>query len=77
MFFWMKLVNGVSDGASGRASGSSDGVIGKTKQSHRFEPIGFCRTVAVPSDVEMRGALWNLESSEDFMVFVKPYLAGG
>jgi len=29
MFFWMNLVNGVSDGGSGKASGSSDGVTAR------------------------------------------------
>lgn len=32
MFFWMNLVNGVSDGGSRRASGSSDGVIGASER---------------------------------------------
>jgi hypothetical protein len=33
MFFWMRLVNGVSGGGSGRASGSSDGAIGGNKRN--------------------------------------------
>jgi len=32
MFFWMNLVNGVSDGGSRRASASSDGVIGASER---------------------------------------------
>jgi hypothetical protein len=41
-----------------------------------FVAGGYFRTGAALSDAEMRSILQGFEQSEDFSLFVKPYLAG-
>lgn len=52
------------------------GQLYRNAAEHGFEPAAFFRTVAALSDNEMRGILENFEASEDFSLFVKPYLRG-
>jgi hypothetical protein len=62
------------DGRSCQECGFTLGQLYRSATEHGLEPSGFFATVAKLSDNEMQGVLENFQSSEDFSVFVKPYL---
>ncbi|HTR24498.1 MAG TPA: hypothetical protein VMI10_10975 [Terriglobales bacterium] len=64
----------IDDGRSCQKYGFTLGQLYRIATEHGLEPSGFFATVAKLSDNEMRGVLENFQSSEDFSIFVKPYL---
>jgi hypothetical protein len=64
----------IDDGRSCRSYGHALGQLYRNAAQHGLEPSVFFTTVAKLSDNEMRGVLENFQSSEDFSVFVRPYL---
>jgi hypothetical protein len=66
----------IDGGRSCQEYGFEFGQLYRNALDHGLEPSQFFSVVAKLSDNEMRAVLENFEASEDFAVFVRPYIEG-